>query len=193
MVALSAEERIDVLSTPYQYLLLSAPPEMEAAFQQKKTRFGSEFCFHGSATANWHCILRQGLKNASGTRLMTAGQAHGPGIYLARDSATSAAYSMRNAFSVRPYGGASAQPPGLRREQTGARTHDPSSMLMLAVCEVALVPDLKRSGSIWVCRDEAAVVTRFFLVFHATHMPNIRLDDTDTTAKIRVLTSRMCG
>lgn len=183
IVALHTEERIQELRTPYQYLLLSAPPEMEAAFQEHKAKHGSEFCFHGSQTANWHCILRQGLKNASGTKLMTAGQAHGPGIYLARDAATSASYSGMFGHSGRPAPSA----PALARETTGQRVHDPDSLVMLAICEVALVPKLKKAGNIWVCPEEAAVVTRFFLVFHLRDMPNVQLSDSTLVEKIRAL------
>jgi hypothetical protein len=40
------------------------------------------YLFHGSSSSNWYGILRNGLKNCSGTALMTTGQAYGPGIYL---------------------------------------------------------------------------------------------------------------
>jgi poly [ADP-ribose] polymerase 6/8 len=35
--------------TPHQYLLLSAPPEKEAAFRKLKQQYGSCFAFHGSS------------------------------------------------------------------------------------------------------------------------------------------------
>lgn len=146
------ETRIQALQTPLQYLLLSAPPEQEEAFQKLKLQHGSDFCFHGSPPANWHCILRQGLKNASGTSLMTSGQAHGPGIYLARDSSTSAGYSGRECRR----GGNPPPGPAMEREVTGERLHDPDSFSMLAICEVAQVPSLKKCGNVWVCRQEAA-------------------------------------
>jgi poly [ADP-ribose] polymerase 6/8 len=40
----------------------------------------------GSGIENWHSILRNGLVNASNTKLMTTGAAYGPGIYAASDS-----------------------------------------------------------------------------------------------------------
>ena len=46
-----------------------------------------------SAPGNWHSILRTGLKNASGTALMSAGAAYGAGIYLATDSMISAGHA----------------------------------------------------------------------------------------------------
>lgn len=42
----------------------------------------TSYLFHGSNWCNWYSILRNGLKNCSKTKLMTAGAAYGPGIYL---------------------------------------------------------------------------------------------------------------
>ena len=43
------------------------------------------YLFHGSALENWHSILRNGLRNMSNTQYMSAGAAHGPGVYLSDD------------------------------------------------------------------------------------------------------------
>lgn len=74
----------------YQYLLMSSPPEKEKKFQEYKAKYGSIygvytsnitncnsgmycsifidlFKFHGSALVNWHSIMRNGLRNMSGT------------------------------------------------------------------------------------------------------------------------------
>lgn len=191
ILSLTEEDRIDALATPYQYLLLSAPPEMEAAFQELKHKHGAEFCFHGSAASNWHSILRQGLKNASGTTLMTAGQAHGQGIYLARDSTTSAMYS---GGSVRARVDRDWSPSDSAAQaseaQANERYHDPESLLMLAICEVAQVPKLKKVGTIWVCPEEAAVVTRFFLAYTTRCVPAVMLEDADLQRKLTSLVSR---
>jgi len=220
MLSLSEADRIPALGTQFQYLLLSAPPEMEAAFQENKRRYGTEFCFHGSGPGNWHCILRQGLKNASGTILMTSGQAHGPGIYLATDSDTSAAYSrvelcppMRRPQGQRPQpqkqpqgkknknkgqgvganaaGGAS--PVGEREPPRNAadfRVHDPAKLVMLAICEVALVPTLRKNGTIWVCPDETAVVTRYLLVYSDTVVPTLNTQNPALGQQLHELTHR---
>jgi len=187
LTALSEETRIQALQTPLQYLLLSAPPEQEEAFQKLKLQHGSDFCFHGSPPANWHCILRQGLKNASGTSLMTSGQAHGPGIYLARDSSTSAGYSGRECRR----GGNPPPGPAMEREVTGERLHDPDSFSMLAICEVAQVPSLKKCGNVWVCRQEAAVVTRLFLVYQRSEIPQLDLADAELDRQLVQLVRRM--
>ena len=41
------------------------------------------FMFHGSGPENWYSILRNGLRILSNTKYMTAGAAHGSGIYVA--------------------------------------------------------------------------------------------------------------
>jgi hypothetical protein len=51
------------------------------------------YLFHGSPYHNWHSILRNGLKNYSGTDKMTTGAVHGKGIYLSNDLCMSAGYS----------------------------------------------------------------------------------------------------
>jgi hypothetical protein len=43
------------------------------------------YLFHGSPLGNWHSILRNGIKNMSGTRFMSSGQAHGAGVYASND------------------------------------------------------------------------------------------------------------
>ncbi len=50
------------------------------------------YLFHGSPIGNWHSILRTGIKNMSGTRFMTTGNAHGSGVYLAEDIRTAYGY-----------------------------------------------------------------------------------------------------
>merc|ERR1712232_11459 len=110
LAPLNADQRIQAFNTDFQYLLISAPPEKEATFQELKKQYGSIFAFHGSHVGNWHSILRNGLKNASNTPLMSAGAAHGPGIYLGKSSQISMGYSGMGyaAPAVRP---AAASPP----------------------------------------------------------------------------------
>lgn len=53
----------------------------------------SSFLLHGSDIANWHSIIRNGIFNASNTKLMTAGAAYGPGVYLSDTLTISNSYS----------------------------------------------------------------------------------------------------
>lgn len=43
------------------------------------------YLFHGSKSGNWHSILRNGIKNMSGTSFMGYGAALGAGVYLTSD------------------------------------------------------------------------------------------------------------
>jgi poly [ADP-ribose] polymerase 6/8 len=82
LARLKNQEMIKEMNTEYQYMFLSSPPEKEHIFQKLKKEKGSFWAFHGSNFANWHSILRIGLKNYSNTELMTTGAAYGAGIYL---------------------------------------------------------------------------------------------------------------
>jgi poly [ADP-ribose] polymerase 6/8 len=66
-----------------QFILVSSNPEVEGNFRKMRSKFGSFYAFHGSASGNWHSILREGLKILSGTSKMSAGAAYGNGIYTA--------------------------------------------------------------------------------------------------------------
>lgn len=60
-----------------------------------ENKFGSSelrYLFHGSSLANWYAILRNGLKNCSGTKLMANGQAYGSGVYLSDSASMSFGY-----------------------------------------------------------------------------------------------------
>jgi hypothetical protein len=54
--------------------------------------------FSGSKIENWHCIVRRGLVNASGTKLQRNGDLFGDGIYLSPVAATSGAFSGMSRF-----------------------------------------------------------------------------------------------
>jgi ubiquitin-protein ligase len=60
----------------------------------------TQFLFHGSNWANWYSIFRNGLKNCSKTKLMTAGAAYGNGIYLSDDANLSFNYGHSGTKSV---------------------------------------------------------------------------------------------
>ena len=52
-----------------------------------------EYLYHGSNIGNWYSIMRNGLKNCSGTKLMSSGAAYGNGIYLSNNANLSNSYS----------------------------------------------------------------------------------------------------
>ena len=148
---------INSMGTPYQYLLISAPPEKEAIFQRNKKQHGSHWAFHGSNPENWHSILRRGLINASGTSLQLNGAAYGAGIYLSPAANVSFGYS-------RMYGGATSGIPvdpvtGLADP---LRPQDVNHCI--ALCEV-VNNRLRKNNDIWVQEDPDNVVTRIFFVY----------------------------
>ena len=147
------------LGTRHQFVMLSAPPERQARFDELKAEHGSAFAWHGSAPENWHAILRTGLRNASGTNLQVNGAAYGAGIYLSTDGTFSMAYSTRRQSS----------PPVA---QANARSSNAflggKALNILALCEVVKTPTLRQvagGGTIWVAPDEDSVVTRFLFAF----------------------------
>ena len=74
-------EQFEVLNTP----------EQELAFKKQ----GSNTCylFHGSRMENWYSIIKNGLKNCSGSKLQVNGAAYGAGVYLSDNIGTSMHYS----------------------------------------------------------------------------------------------------
>ena len=130
LAPLQDNERIEAFRTPFQYLLISAAPDKEARFQELKKQFHTSFAFHGSSSENWHSILRNGLKNASNTKMMTCGAAHGPGIYLSTASSCSLGYTRHSPV-------VSEEVVALKRQRTGNRfVENQRGLVMMAVCEV---------------------------------------------------------
>lgn len=71
------------------------PPEKEAAFTALLTKDSTtEWLYHGSPAGNWHSIVRNSLKNCSGTEMMLRGASQGPGIYFGVKGSTAIAYSL---------------------------------------------------------------------------------------------------
>jgi len=155
LVKLPSEYHINEMDTPFQYIMLSAAPEKENRFRELKKLHGSTFAFHGSRVENWHSILRNGLRNASGTKLQLNGAAYGHGIYLATHAATSFGYSL----------GALASGTNVSVSNDNDSITDDGRWICLALCEVIKSKNIKNNSSIWVVPDEDCVVTRFFFVF----------------------------
>jgi len=146
-------EKISEMATSNQFLLLSSTPAREKRFQEEKKKKGSFFAFHGSAFNNWHSIMRTGLKNLSGTSLMSTGQAYGSGIYMATESNTSIGYARagsgwQKSIFTDSYGTASYQ--------------------CLALCEVI---NGYTANPYYVVPNEEHVVTRYLFLYHSNSAP----------------------
>jgi len=174
------------MNTEYQYVLMSAPPEKEQAFKRLKAQHGTIFAFHGSPVENWHCILRTGLRNASGTKLQLNGAAYGNGIYLSPLAQTSFGYAARS-----HYGGQSQSP-----KKSTSRFLGSTNFHCVALCEIINTPSIRKNSSIWVCPDENHVVTRFFFVFptdtlNPTTYPNANTESESFIKEIQIALSQI--
>jgi poly [ADP-ribose] polymerase 6/8 len=125
LIHLPAEMQFKDLNPSVQFMTLLSAPEVEEVFNSLKMKYGSFYLWHGSNGQRWHSILRNGLKNATGTSMQANGAAFGPGIYFARDSQMSWQYSHKS-------------PNGYARSRLGKLLH------IIALCEVAKIPPVGR-------------------------------------------------
>ena len=151
IVKMDPSHLLKEMETQHQFILLTAAPEKEAAFKAVKAKHSTKFAFHGSRAENWHCILRNGLKNMSGTKDQLNGAAHGAGIYFAPDANTSIGYCRSNDGS------------SVKNEDEFLS----SGVMCLALCEI--IDDgstIKDHGWCWTVEAEDKVMTRFFFCFN---------------------------
>uniref|UniRef100_A0AAX7UK25 Poly [ADP-ribose] polymerase n=1 Tax=Astatotilapia calliptera TaxID=8154 RepID=A0AAX7UK25_ASTCA len=162
IVKLPLSRQLKFMHTSHQFLLLSSPPAKEARFRTAKKLYGSTFAFHGSHIENWHSVLRNGLVNASYTKLQLHGAAYGKGIYLSPISSISFGYSGRNGSSpFRPLLMFAFQ----QSRPIQSRFLQSRNLNCIALCEVITSKDLQKHGNIWVCPVSDHVCTRFFFVY----------------------------
>ena len=156
LIQLQGADRFAVMETENQFRLCTDSPAKEAAFTRLKEKHGSQFLFHGSPFSNWHSILREGLKNMSGTRMMSHGDTEGSGIYLANWSTTSAAYCYSK-LSDTNFPGCSSRNVGWYQPKC------------LALCEV-----IKNSGGQFqVVPDPDRVITRYLFAYVCQDIPRV--------------------
>lgn len=139
----------------HQFVLVNANPKLENDFISKLPKSDSQtkVLFHGTSLDRLPAILAQGLRICSGTSLQRTGAAHGKGIYMAEDPATSLTYS----------------PASLSWRSSGL-----PNMRLLLGCEVVGNGRSVSSG-IHVLTDEKSVMVRyiFLLTNYATSpVPN---------------------
>lgn len=107
---------------------------------EKQVKFDSSpdvvHMFHGSSIYNWYSIMRNGLKNYSGTAMMSNGQAYGPGIYLATNIGMAMGYC-----------------------RTGTDEHN-----IIGVVQVLNSSKYKKNDQIYVVPEEADVLLKYLIV-----------------------------
>jgi ubiquitin-protein ligase len=92
------------------------------------------YLYHGSPFNCWNSIIKNGLKNMSGTRFMTTGAAFGNGIYASNDISVSYSY---------------------------ARQLENFNYSMIGVFQIVVDPKIyNKSGNIYVVTDEKVLFLR---------------------------------
>ncbi|XP_076154981.1 protein mono-ADP-ribosyltransferase PARP6 [Alosa pseudoharengus] len=185
IVKLPPSRQLKFMHTPHQFLLLSSPPAKEARFRTARKLYGSTFAFHGSHIENWHSILRNGLVNASYTKLQLHGAAYGKGIYLSPISSISFGYSgMGKGQHHMPSKEELVQ--RYNRMNTMAQTRSVQSRFLqsrnlncIALCEVITSKELQKHGNIWVCPVSDHVCTRFFFVYEDGQVGDANINSQD--------------
>lgn len=129
----------------HQFVLANASPKLEGTFVQKikTSKRDTTVLFHGTSLDRLPAILAQGLRICSGTALQRTGAAHGKGIYLSDDPATSFYYS----------------PASLSWKNSGL-----SNMRMMLGCEMVGTAS-KVTGNIHVVTEPESVMVRYVLMF----------------------------
>jgi ubiquitin-protein ligase len=149
LVKLSNQNCIGKLPSYFrQYLVTNQSPETESYFARQKKKHGSFFAFHGSAIENWYSILRNGIRNLSNTHLMTAGAAHGVGVYAAENIMTSLGYCR---FSSQGEWGFSM-------------LHNPP-MNCMALVEIINKSNYSKGSNIYVVSNDRDLIIRYLLIF----------------------------
>lgn len=143
-------------------------------FEALKAAHGSFYAFHGSSMSNWHNILRQNLKNASKTALMSAGAAYGEGIYLSTETSVSKSYVRPSIFGNWRPDSTSGTVTGWLNSELG------SSPVCIALVEVASSSRVHKhmNGTIIVASDESCVMLRYLFVYSSVSaIPNVSAAD----------------
>ncbi|XP_034390465.1 protein mono-ADP-ribosyltransferase PARP6-like [Cyclopterus lumpus] len=181
IVKLPLNGQLKFMHTPHQFLLISSPPSKEARFQTAKKLYGSTFAFHGSHIENWHSILRNGLINASCTKLQLHGAAYGNGIYLSPISSISFGYSemgkgrhqMPTKEELRKKHN---QLHKIKQQHGRARFLQNRNLNCIALCEVVTSKDLQKHRNIWVCPVSDHVCTRFLFVYENGEVGDVHIN-----------------
>jgi poly [ADP-ribose] polymerase 6/8 len=144
-ISLPEELRMKQFPAKNQFLTLISSVEKERKFRALRAKYGSVFLWHGSSSDRWHSIIRNGLVNATGTKLQQNGAALGSGIYFARDSNTSCGYSRSGTNYY-------------KKSRLG------NNLMIIGLCEVAKVPELIDHGWAHTTVNEDACIVRFVFV-----------------------------
>jgi len=145
IVSLSESMKMSQFPSTRQFMTLISSPEAENKFCKLRKKYGSVFLWHGSEGNRWHSIIRNGLKVGSGTYLQRNGAIYGKGIYFADDSSVSWSYVRT---STNRY----------KNSMLGC------NLDIIALCEVAKVPELINHTHCRTTVREEAVIVRYLII-----------------------------
>ena len=91
------DDQLSQVTAKLQFAVLSADPERERLFRERRQQKGSFFAFHGAPADCWYSIVRNSLRNLSSSSLQRHGASYGQGVYLAANSTLSLGYSHNHA------------------------------------------------------------------------------------------------
>ncbi|MCJ7637139.1 MAG: hypothetical protein MUO21_06575, partial [Nitrososphaeraceae archaeon] len=130
------DDMLKIKGEGYKLYKIIYPSDKDDEFKllASKDTVGTQYLFHGSNWANWYSILRNGLKNCSGSKLMTAGQAHGAGIYLSDNIQVSYGYGASGHKSV------------------------------VGVFEIINKEKYLKTSQIYVCDNDKALIQRYLII-----------------------------
>lgn len=94
------DDMLGIKSDKFKIYKIIHQQDKNNEFNQVVGNKPTSYLFHGSRWHNWFSILRNGLKNCSGTKFMTTGAAYGNGIYLSSNINVSYGYGSGNRKSV---------------------------------------------------------------------------------------------
>uniref|UniRef100_A0A7N8WRJ0 Poly [ADP-ribose] polymerase n=1 Tax=Mastacembelus armatus TaxID=205130 RepID=A0A7N8WRJ0_9TELE len=198
IVKLPLNRQLKFMHTPHQFLLISSTPSKEACFQTAKKLYGSTFAFHGSHIENWHSILRNGLINASYTKLQLHGAAYGKGIYLSPISSISFGYSeMGKGEHKMP-----TKDELIKKHNRINKIKQVDLSYLSTFCLDTLYTstspviyffifitskDLQKHGNIWVCPVPDHVCTRFLFVYENGQVGNVHINTQEAVIHREIL------
>lgn len=133
------DNMLEITSTKYKLYKIVNPYEIEEEFKNIFEGKSTSFLYHGSKWCNWYSILRNGLKNCSNSKLMTAGAAFGAGIYLSDNIDVSFNYGLSGKKSV------------------------------VGVFELMNKEKYHKGGNVYVVDDEKVLIQRYLLIIPQDH------------------------
>ena len=180
LMQLREADQFPAMGTSYQFRLCADDPSKEASFMRLKDKYGSKFLFHGSPFYNWHCILREGLKNLSDNLLMSTGAEYGCGIYLAENTGI----SSRHCYYKDP-----SATPAYCNSKLGK---SPRCIALYEVIDHPLHEKAIYGGTFGYYRDSHCdirivsdadhIITRYLFVYHDASIPLIEASTLKKTA-----------